>query len=96
VKRKTEIVLRLLRGEELDALSREHKLTAATIAGWRDEFLAAGAAGLKSRAPTPEDDEVLRLKAMVGDLTMRNELLTIRARYAETGELPFRSRKPKT
>ena len=95
-RRKKEVVLRLLRGDELDALSREFKVTAATISTWREEFVAAGEAGLKSRAPTAEDDEILRLKAMIGDLTMRNELLQIRARHAETGELPFRSRKPRT
>ena len=41
-KRKTDAVLRLLRGEELDALSRELGVTAATLSTWRDEFLAAG------------------------------------------------------
>jgi len=49
-------------------------VTAATLSRWRDEFLAAGQAGLKSRERTAADDEVLRLKALVGDLTMRLEL----------------------
>ena len=94
-KKKTEAVLRLLRGEELDALSRELGVTAATLSGWRDEFLAAGTAGLKSREPTAQDDEVLKLKAMIGDLTMRNELLRERARAAEA-ERPFPWRKSKS
>jgi hypothetical protein len=34
--------LRLLRGEGLDALSQEPELTAATLSGWRDEFIASG------------------------------------------------------
>ena len=43
-RRKTEAVLRLLHGEELDALSRELGVTAATLAQWRERFLAAGQA----------------------------------------------------
>ncbi len=38
-KRKQEVVLRLLRGESLDALSRETGQPAAVLSGWRDEFL---------------------------------------------------------
>jgi hypothetical protein len=36
--------LRLLRGEGLDALEKEPELTAATLSGWRDEFIAGGQA----------------------------------------------------
>ena len=46
-RRKAEIVLRLLRGEELGALNRELGVTAATIAGWRDHFLASRQARLR-------------------------------------------------
>jgi len=41
-RRKTEAVIRLLRGEDIDTVSRELKVTAATLAGWREEFLAGG------------------------------------------------------
>jgi transposase-like protein len=75
VKRKTAAVLRLLRGEDLDKLSRELGVTAATLSAWREDFLASGSANLKSRHPNPQDEEVLRLKAMIGDLTMSNEVL---------------------
>ena len=40
--RKQEVVLRILRGEDLDSLSRELGVTAARLAEWRDAFLAAG------------------------------------------------------
>ena len=40
-RRKAEAVLRLLHGEELDALSRELGVTAATLAQWR-EYMGAG------------------------------------------------------
>ena len=50
-RRKRETVLRLLRGEDLESVSRELGITAARAAQWRDHFLAAGQASLKSRAP---------------------------------------------
>ena len=40
--RKTAAVLRLLRGEDLETVSRSVGVTAATLSGWRDAFLAAG------------------------------------------------------
>ena len=56
-RRKTEAVLRLLRGEELDALSRELGVTAATLAQWRERFLVGGQASLRSR---PADELLLQ------------------------------------
>src|ERR671917_2286649 len=44
--RKRDAVLRLLRGEDLETASRSLGVTAATLTGWRDTFLAAGEAGL--------------------------------------------------
>jgi hypothetical protein len=73
-KRKTEAVLRLLRGENLDSLSRELGVTAGTLSEWKEQFLAAGESGLKSRKVDPADDEIMRLKAKVGELMMDNEL----------------------
>ena len=78
--RKAATVLRLLRGESLELLSRELGITAATLAGWRDDFLAGGQAALKSRPADDRDDEIARLRAKVGELTMDNELLTQRCR----------------
>ena len=43
-RRKRETVLRLLRGEDLESVSRELGITAARAAQWRDQFLAAGQA----------------------------------------------------
>ena len=40
-RRKTETILRLLRGEPLDSVARELGVTAATLAQWREQFLAA-------------------------------------------------------
>ena len=89
-KRKMEAVLRLLKGETLDAVSRELGVTAAKLSEWRDEFLKGAEAGLKSREPTVADDENQRLKAKVGELTMEMELLRIKA-----GIDPLPWRKPR-
>jgi transposase-like protein len=45
-RRKIDAVLRLLRGEELDLISRELGVTTATLSGWREDFPAGGQAAL--------------------------------------------------
>ena len=95
VRRKREAVVRLLRGEDLDSLSRELGVTAATLSGWRDAFIAGGEANLKARTEEPRDAEVRELKAMIGDLRMRNELLREKARMVEEARpLALRRSKP--
>src|SRR3954452_361550 len=42
--RKRDTVLRMLRGEDLETLSRALGVTAATLTGWQDTFVAAGEA----------------------------------------------------
>ncbi len=73
-KSKREAVLKLLRGEDIDAVSRELKVTAAKLSEWREAFLASGMAGLKAREVDARDEEVDRLKAVLGEMTMRVEL----------------------
>ena len=51
----------------------------------RDQFLAAGQAGLKSRAPDARDEEHQRLHAKVGELLMENELLYAKVDHLEAG-----------
>ena len=87
--RKTAAVLRLLRGEDVELISRELSVTAATLSGWRDDFLAGGQAALKSQPTDDRDDEIARLRAKVGELTMDNELLTQRCR----ADRPFAPRR---
>src|SRR5260370_24184391 len=89
--RKTETVLRLLRGEDLELVSRKLGVTAATLSGWRDDFLAGGQAALKSRPTDDRDDEIARLRAQVRELTMDNELLLQRC----PADRPFVPRRPR-
>ena len=81
-------MLRLLRGEELDVLSRDLGVSAATLAGWKEAFLSAGQAGLKSRHPDARDEENAQLKSLVGDLTLRLEIHR-QAERLRAGELHF-------
>ena len=74
-RRKRAVVLRLVRGEDLEAVSRELGITAARASQWRDQFLAAGQAGLKSRAAEARDEDHRQLQAKIGELLMENELL---------------------
>ena len=54
-RKKMDVVLRVLRGDDLDVVSREAGITAATVSEWQDQFLASGQAGLKSRATDGRD-----------------------------------------
>jgi len=72
-KRKTEIVLRLLRGEALDQVSREVQVPAPLREDWPRRFLDGGHRGLRIRRD-PEERELTLAKAKIGELTMRLEL----------------------
>src|SRR5712691_1375814 len=87
-KRKAAAILRLLRGEDLETLSRELGVTAATLSGWRDQFLDGGEANV-------ENEETQRLKSLVADLSMSNELLREKIHRLEAARpLAWRRSKP--
>lgn len=73
-KHKVQAVLRLLRGEDIDLVSRDIGVTAAALTQWRDTFLEAGEAGLKPH-PVKESVEFGRLREKIGEQAMENELL---------------------
>src|SRR5258708_1262202 len=73
--RKTAAVLRLLRGEDLETVSRELGVTAATLTGWHDAFVAAGEAALTTRPGSAEELESDRLKARLGAALIERDLL---------------------
>jgi predicted RNase H-like nuclease (RuvC/YqgF family) len=100
-RRKQETVLRLLRGEELELelelelVSRELGVTAAELSGWREQFLAAGEASLKSRPADARDAEIDRLQAKVGEPTMTAELLEAKIERLEARR-PLARRRPRS
>ena len=71
--RKTELVLRLLRGDTLDAVSRDSQVPAHELETWKRIFLENGARGLKTRND-PEERELTLARAKIGELMMRLEL----------------------
>ena len=94
-KRKTSVVLELLRGADLESTSRRHRVTVATLSKWRERFLAGGEATLKSRENDAEDEELKRLKAVVAGVCVDNELLREKIARLENGRpLAFWRSKP--
>jgi transposase len=73
VQRKTELVLRLLRGEGLDGVSRESQVPAHELERWQRIFLEQGKRGLRTKAE-PEERELILARAKIGELMMRLEL----------------------
>ncbi|MDP9399758.1 MAG: hypothetical protein M3P39_02160 [Actinomycetota bacterium] len=85
------MVLRLLRGEGLDALARETGQPAGRISAWREDFLAAGREGSKSRPVAEEDRRLIEAQRKVGELAM--ELDIVRALDEEMDRRPRRPRR---
>jgi len=68
---KAEIVLSLLRGEDVELLSREHNVTIADLSSWRDQFIENGTTGFKRK---PEDSKLSAAERKIGQLQMELEL----------------------
>ena len=66
-------------------MSRTLGATAATLSAWRDAFLASGEASLSSRPADGEDLESERLKAKLGEMPLREELLEAKIAALEGG-----------
>ena len=73
--RKLAAATRLLRGEPLETLARELNVTVARLTEWRDRALVGAEAAMKERERDGRDEELLRLTAKLGEITMANELL---------------------
>ncbi len=73
-KAKSEVVLRLFRGESVDEVSREIQMPVHEIETWRKEFLEAGMVGLRKRGGDPDERALRHTQAKVGELTMKLEL----------------------
>ena len=90
--RKREVVLRLLRGESLDALLREVGVEIYRLEDWKERALAALERGLKDQTGEPGAAALDAAKRHIGELSMEVELLRERARAAER-RLPLPMRR---
>jgi transposase len=85
-RRKQEVVLRLLRGESLDALARETGQAAGTISTWRAAFVEGGQEGLKCRPRPVEERQLADAQRKIGELALDNDIL--RGLIEEMGRRP--------
>lgn len=83
--RKRDAVLRLLRGEDLELVSRALGVTASRLSEWRDAFLSGGEAALATREKDDRDLEIERLRAKLGEVLLDKELLEGKIDRMESG-----------
>jgi len=86
--RKREVVLRLMQGEPVEALSRRLGVAVYKLEEWRQRGLAGIDAGLRERDDDPKERELAEAHRRIGALSMENELL--RARLEKPGPLARR------
>lgn len=85
VSRKREVVLRLLRGEAAEGLSRELGVPLYKLEGWRQKAEAALDGALKERETGAGTGELATAMQRIGELSLENELL--RSRIERPGPL---------
>ena len=91
-RQKTDVVLRLLRGEPLALVSRDLGIPAARLTTWRAAFLAAGQEAMKTPPLESRDRAIGRLRAKLGESTMAIELWREKIGRLETSR-PFPPRR---
>ena len=79
-RRKSQVVLRLLRGESIDSVSREIGVQSYVLEEWRQQVVQGIESSLKSRVHDPVSEELDRAMKRIGELSMENELLKERCR----------------
>jgi hypothetical protein len=92
VSRKKEVVLRLMRGEPIDALSRELGIEVYRLEKWHRKALQGIEAALKARDGDPLAAELNAAMRRLGEVTMENELLRYKVSKARP-LAPERSKK---
>jgi len=79
-------VIRLLGGEDPNAVAQEHGVTVTDLMVWKEKFIQAGIDGLKRRE-RDGSQETRELRAKVGELTMELEV------HRKNRPAPGRSRR---
>jgi len=71
-KQKSSMVLSLLRGELIEEVARQNKVTVSDLNSWREKFLAGGE---RSLVRNNNDPKIAEYERAIGKLQMENELL---------------------
>lgn len=90
--RKLDVVLRLIKGESIDSVSREVGVEAYLLDEWKRTAFDGIEASFKKRIDDPLEEELARAKQQIGELSMENELLKEKSR--KQGPLALKRWKP--
>lgn len=90
--KKRDVVLRLLRGEALDGLSRETGVEIYRLEEWKTRALSGMEAGLREREIDREKADLSAAMKRIGELSMEVELM--RYKVEKSGPLALRRSKP--
>ena len=72
---KEEVVLRLLRGEDLQLVGRESGFAMHELAAWRERYLRGGREALKSHPGDPVNTELEQAKKLIANQALEIEIL---------------------
>ena len=81
VGRKREVVLRLLRGELAEDLSRELGVPSYRLERWHERALSGIDGSLREREGDAVSEELAAAMKRIGELTMENEVLRTRVEH---------------
>ena len=73
--KKEALVLRLLRGEDMQTVSREAGVPLHRLNEWRDVYLAAGRESLKAKPGDPVSTELRQARDLIARQALENEIL---------------------
>jgi transposase-like protein len=72
---KEQAVLRLLKGEDMELISRQMGFAMHELAQWREKFILGGREGLKSHPRDPLNAELEQRDKLISKLALENEIL---------------------
>ena len=72
---KEEVVLRLLRGEDLQLVGRESGFAMHELTAWRERYLRGGREALKSHPSDPVNTELEQAKKLIANQALEIEIL---------------------
>jgi transposase len=88
--RRREVVLRMLRGESVEDLSRELAVPVYRLEEWREAALAGIDGALRERRRSAGEEQLAQVHKRLGEALMDNELLRERCRRLG---IPFPERR---